>query len=438
MKDSYLAYPEELAVFDRAVQNIGVKEVRTVEFQPVNDYTNQSVIDFSVPSNSACYIDLKKTTLSIRCKVVKADGTDTEAAITKNIVSVINNFLSGMTSRCDLALQDRMMTSSDQTYPYRAYLDNLLYTSVLQKDTTLKTELYYSEAGSKMQLYNWIADANVPLKERGELFKNSKEVDMTGPLHTDITQSLDRYLLPGVGVKVKLYPSTPEFCLLSADDAPNYKVLITKATLKICYVEVVPEIAIAHSEILKSGTPAIYPYISTEVKKFTMPSGVFSHEICDLFQGKIPSEMVLGLVAEVSQHGSYTKNPFYFENAGLNFLQVSVDGKDLSPGPLRPKYEESWSESNYVEAYNTLRGLDNVTGEIPVSKSDYHNGYCLYKFHTESTDAADPDNLPLKRTGNLRVSMGFNGKLKLPMTLVVYAKFPAAFKVDASRCVYIV
>lgn len=92
----------------------------------------------------------------------------------------------------------------------------------MQEDTTLKTELYYSEDGAKMKLYNWLLDNNLSLKERGELFKNSKEVDVSGPSHTHITQSLDRYLLPGVGVKIKLYPSTPEFCLLSADENPNF------------------------------------------------------------------------------------------------------------------------------------------------------------------------------------------------------------------------
>lgn len=437
MKDAYLAYPEELAIFDKAVQNVGIKDMRCVEFQPVNDYTANSVLDFSIPSNSACYIDLKRTTLSIRCKVTKGDGSNILATAAEN-VCVVNNFFNSMMSRCDFALQDRLMTPSDQTYPYRAYLDNLLYTCKQQKETTLKTELFYSEPGEHMQLYNYVADANAAMKERGKLFEASNEVDLVGPLHCDITQSLDRYLLPGVGIKIKLYPATPEFCLLSADNSPKYKVVITKAALRVCYVEVVPEIAIAHSEILKSGSSAIYPFLHTLVKRFTLPSGVFSHEISDLFQGRVPSEMVMGLVSEAAQHGSYVRNPFFFENAGLNFLQVSVDGKELSPGTLHTKYGEKWTSSRFVEAYNTLKGLDNTTGESPVTKADYYQGYCLYRFYTENVDATDADNLPLKRTGNLRVTMNFDKRLPSPMTLVVYAKFPSAFKVDASRSVYIV
>lgn len=435
MKDAYLAYPEELSLFDKAVQNVGVKDTRCIEFQPVNDYTNQALIEFSIPSNSACYIDLKKTLLSIRCKVTKDDGTKIKGEVAEN-VCVVNNFFNSMMSRCDLALQDRVMTSSDQTYPYRAYLDNLLYTGKQQKETTLKTELYYSEVGEHMQHYNYKADANEGIKERGQLFKDSNEVDLIGPIHVDITQSLDRYLLPGVSIKIKLYPATPEFCLLSPDDSPKYKVVVTRASLRVCYIEVVPEISIAHSEILKSGADAIYPFINTQVKKFTLPSGIFSHEITDMFQGKIPSEIVLGLVAESAQHGSYVSNPFYFENAGLNFLQVTVDGRDLCPGTLHPKYNDTWTTSHFVEAYNTLRGIDNATGEIPVSKKDYYKGYCLYRFYTENIDGTDNDTLPLKRTGNLRISMNFDKKLPYPMTLVVYAKFPSAFKIDSSRSVY--
>lgn len=127
MKDSYLAYPEAIAVFDKAIQNVGIREMHCIDIQPINDYTNQSVIEFNIPSNSVCYINLKKTTLSIRCKVVKADGSKTDATANAVVVTVVNNFLNSIMSRCDLALQDRVMTSSDQMYPYRAYFNNLLY-----------------------------------------------------------------------------------------------------------------------------------------------------------------------------------------------------------------------------------------------------------------------------------------------------------------------
>ena len=442
LKDSFTAYSDQLAIFDKPIQNVGVKDVRCIEFQPVNDYTSQSAVEFNIPSNSAYYVDLKKTILHVRCKVTKADGSSIHNNIDKGtVVGVVNNFLNSMFSRCDLALQDHVMTSSDQTYAYRAYFDNLLYTNSQQKVTSLQTELYYPETGSKMTSYNCLdPEGNPLLIERSKLFDKSEEVDMEGVLHLDVTKNMDRYLLPGVSIKIKLYPSSPEFCLFSADVTPSYKVIITKASLKVCFVDVAPEISVAHSEILKSGIPAIYPYIKVEVKKFTIPAGVFSSEIFDPFQGRIPSEMVMGLVKESALHGSYTENPFYFENAALNFLQVSVDGKDLNPGLLQPKYSTSFESSKFVSAYNTLKSVDNLgmSSAIPISKSDYYNGYCLYRFYTEAACDTDPDALPLKRTGNLRISMNFDTKLARPMTFIVYAKFPCAFKIDASRSVYTV
>ena len=72
--DSYVGYSEELAIFQKPIQNVGVKRSHLATFYPVNDYSNQGILQFSVTNNSSCYLDLRQTQLNITCKLVRHDG----------------------------------------------------------------------------------------------------------------------------------------------------------------------------------------------------------------------------------------------------------------------------------------------------------------------------------------------------------------------------
>lgn len=463
LKDACLSYPNGLAIFDRPVLNVGLKNTRCIQYLPTNDFTNQSCIEFHIPGTSTYYTDLKKTKLSLSCKIVKKDGSNivsserasatsgttettsraasttaaaaTTTTKTKAIVGVVDNFLSSMFSRCDVMLQDRTMTSSDHTYPYRAYLTNVLFRSQEQKDTNLKTELFYQDEAKNMREVNTVFTDCVSVKERAALFADSQEVDLVGELYTDMTQGLDRYIPSGVSIKIKLYPSAPEFCLISPETDPQYKIQITKAHLKVTHAELNSEILVAHDQILKD-TCAIFPYMKTLVKQFTLPSQIYTYQLNDVFLGNAPSELFICLVKESSQYGSFSENPYAIENAKLSYLQVTVDGVELAPNTLQPKYGATVEKSNFVEAYDTLKDIGNPGGCIPVSKDNFFAGYSIYRYFAEPSEFAESGAMPLKRKGIVRITMNFAEKLAHAMTMIVYAKFPSAFQIDSSRAVY--
>lgn len=467
LADSYVGYAEELAIFEKPLQNVGVKRTHTTTYYPINDYSNQGVIQFSIPNNGSPYLDLRSVMLNVTCKIVgkndeiislpKVISTptagDSDAAAggegdtakktppqtdgkVEAILGVVNNFMHSMFSRVDVALQNKVLTHSDQSYPYLAYLKALLYTPDEVKRGTLQTAMYYKDTEGESADVNWMTGDNAGLKKRSKFFNDSKEVDMCGHLYSDILE-INRYIPNGVPLSITLYPSPPEFCMLSPNkEMGKYKVIITKASLDVSMIDVDPIIAVAHAELLKTK-PAVFPYIKTEVKKFTMARGVFSGEVNDPFNGRVPAEMVCGLVSDSSNHGMLTENPFFFEHGNLNFIQVTVDGQDLSQGPLQPRYADDVTvNSMYMEAYKTLKGAGGDDDVTPVSREDYPEGYCLYRFFAEPTHPGTNDDvIPLKRSGNMRVSVKFEKQLVRPTTLIIFAKFPAALKIDKNRAV---
>ena len=76
LTDSVIGYPQSLAIFSKAVQNVGIRKYRTIEYYPVNDFTTQGVIQFMINGNGASYIDLSRTLLNIKCKIVRRDGSN--------------------------------------------------------------------------------------------------------------------------------------------------------------------------------------------------------------------------------------------------------------------------------------------------------------------------------------------------------------------------
>jgi hypothetical protein len=49
MADATVGYPERLAIFDKPVQVIGIRDTDYIEYYPINDFSTQGVIQFQIP-----------------------------------------------------------------------------------------------------------------------------------------------------------------------------------------------------------------------------------------------------------------------------------------------------------------------------------------------------------------------------------------------------
>lgn len=105
--------------------------------------------------------------------------------------------------------------------------------------------------------------------------------------------------------------------------------------------------------------------------------------------------------------------------------------------PIYTRYDEREAvKSSYLQAYNSLRGFGGVPNVAPFGLLDYYCGKVLYRFLSEDHDSmigSSAEVVPLKRSGNLRVTLQFDKALSSPKTVVMFGTFASGFKVDTYR-----
>jgi len=91
-----------------------------VEYHPLTMVSDGSSIEFDVSGTGDDYIDFANTMLYVKAKVLQANGNNL-AADTE--VGPVNLFLHSLFSQVDISLNGNLITSSTNTYPYRAMLE---------------------------------------------------------------------------------------------------------------------------------------------------------------------------------------------------------------------------------------------------------------------------------------------------------------------------
>ena len=441
VRDSQQGYSPELALFDLPVQNSGINKIQWIPYSPINDFSQDGSLEFRIFGSGIHYIDLKRTRLHVTVKITQADGSALPAVPPgiSNIpdearVGPVNNFMHSLWRQLDVFLNDKLITTTETTYSYRAMMDTMLNTANDVKATKLQAQLFYPD-----RLVNEVTDidpitgTNYGLVSRSLYFRQSKLVDMEGPLLASECQ-LDRYLLNGIKINIKLYPSSDAFRLISPNSDANFKVVITSASLKVCCITPTPEVLIAHQAVLNEDKKAYYPYMRSELKRCALSAGQFSVDMDDVFLGRVPSQIIVCMVKSEALSGSYGLNPYVFKSYKINYLNASLDGESFPTKALQPVFIDEPVSGNYIDAYLRMFESKDSNTENGISREDFAHGKTLFcfDFNPDLREGRDKS-WPLLRKGNLHLEIQFAEALPEAATVLVYGTFPSCIEVDKTR-----
>ena len=118
-----------------------------VEYHPLATLTDSAPIEFIVNGASDLYLDLANTFLQIQCKIVKANGEDLTSA-DDDLIAPENLFLHSLFSELNISLNGTLVSSSTNTYAYRAYIETLLNYGRDCKDSQLALSMYFKNGSN--------------------------------------------------------------------------------------------------------------------------------------------------------------------------------------------------------------------------------------------------------------------------------------------------
>ena len=436
---------ESMDLFSMPTVDVGVGKVRYVEYKPLNQLNQDVGLEFEIPNTGNRYIDFRRTYLMVKVRVRKSDGTNlpakTEGGTGLGNFGPVNNFLHSLFSQVDIYLQKQLLTTSNSNYPYEAYFNTLFKYDTQSKNTHLQAQLWYKDSGTMDA--KGVGVGNSGLTLRALYTEQSQTFEMMGPILSDVCWT-NRYILNGVELKLRFWPTQPNFHLMSSATTPEYKTEITDASLSVCMVTPSPQTLLAHQDIMvKKKWAAVYPYLKTDVKKYSISKGHYCFSADNIYLGNVPSRLICGLVSEKATVGSYEKNPYNFQPFDIKHLSLTVDGENVPQKALQLNFDANNHKSSFIEAYIALYGRERFSDGrdegLYITRSEFSKGYTLFAFDLEPDvrEEVDGSVWPTMKKGNLRIHMDFTKALPESVSLIIYSTFPSMFKIDSNRAVTI-
>lgn len=415
LKDSPECAKSELNLFTLPPTQTVIERGRWVEFHPIANITDGGPIEFNISGSGEDYLDLSHTRLHVRAKIVKADD---KPLTDEDVVGPVNLFFHSLFSQVDVSMNERVISSSSNTYPYRAIIETLLNHGYDSKTSHLTAELFYKDTAGSM---NSIDGSNAGFTKRADMFKLSSSVDMMGRLHVDMFHQ-DRLLMNMVDLKIKLIRSKPEFCLIGKPGA--YKVVLEHVSLFVRKTHVNPAVLLGHAKALEKTT-AKYPIDRVVCKVYSIPQGSMSFVQDSVFTGQMPKRVVLACVDSTAFAGTISQSPFEFKHHHMSYLGLYVDGQPMPHQPLELDFERN----RYIHAYQNL--FLNTEG-LYLTREEFAHGYSLFLFDL-TPDLCDAEHFSLIRHSNLRIESKFTKPLEKTVSFLVFAEFESLIEINKAR-----
>ena len=420
--------PEPLQIFDLPKTNCAVSDVLYEEIRPVSQVTDSSLIEFRInSSNSSSYIDLQGTQLYVKLKVLKGDGKDLPAG---EKVGPVNLLLQSLFASSEVTLQNKTSVTCNNN-PYTAMIKTLLNLDQSTKSSQTTSQLFIKDDADHPEDPD-PAGSNSGLYERANYIKQSKVLDLQGPVFHQFFQ-IPRYIINQMDVRLKLYRSSPAFCLLSGETNPSYRIEILDIYLLSRKVKVAPSVIYGHNEMLKiTNAKYFYPKSETRIQSISSGSTTFHWE--NLFQGQKPSKVVIGFVKSASTSGNYVSNPFDFLNCSITSICLYSDGMPVMGNPLKLDFNNS---AEIVRPYTNLFILTNKWNKNEgngISRERFVRGSTLFAF---DLNPYFHEFLPLLTTSNIKLEVQFASPLNETMACIVFSESTGYFEITKDRDVII-
>ena len=318
-------HTEELALFSKPPVNVGEEKISWVEYHPTFMSSGEySFVQFHTPGNSSQYIDMECSELYVKVKIKKVDGSEFNTE-EKEIAVPIDLILHSMWSSVDTKMSHTLVSTSGTDHMYKHLIETLLNYNNGAKINQLSSIGFSGESGDFAQTHPTSAQFNHGLRTRNNWFKDVKSVEFMDPPFADICDQ-DRLILPSVDIDIKLWPTHDEFRLITYPDDLEYKLMIEYVYFNVCKVAVSPLDMMGHYAALQENESQ-YSFQRSDIQTWNIAENSYGTTLEDIWQGEVPSHLIIGMVKLETYNGDFTLNPFLSEHFNIVHAGFYVNGE---------------------------------------------------------------------------------------------------------------
>ena len=348
-------------------------------------------VEFIIPGSVGSFIDLSKLILTLNIALTKEDGTSIPD--TKN-VDVVNNIAQSLFKSVQCYLGDTVV-ETNVFYGYTSFVQ--LCTTIAQsKINTYCANTFTNLGGISSDKIDDTYFTNLPADRKKRIASLRKDgIQVCTPLTLEVC-SVDRYLLDGIDVRIRLELASDAWLVLAKDNADKIKVQINAAKLLYTKLFPYPNALLALNSALDAGSVVQYTFTKNLVKSYILGANQISASYDLPYGSVIPEKLTLIMTKMESFAGAYNLNPLHFTSGNLSNITITVNGHSIYN--VSAKFPEQYSELYY----HTLDALGLHRDHL-ITYESFNKGLCVCVFDFKAENLEET--LPVESYGNLRINL---------------------------------
>ncbi len=428
------AIPSEIDYFEQEIIQTSVIDEFDRDFIPLASLAGDGPIEFLVRGADNLLLDLNNSKIEMRIVIVKAAAGANIAD--GDHIGPVNLMLHSLFANVEVELCGKTYGDPNSLYPYRAVFETLLNLSGDVLSSRGKAIGWLKDTAAHITVTNTAGD-NAGLKERAGDYKLSAPVTLIGRPHHELFHQ-DKDIPPNCDLKLRLIRNKSAFCLMgekqaNVPDRVAYRVDIKSARFFVRTKVLAPHVALAFEQSLLKQNFRIR-LAKNQMKHVSIPSGVSSFEIDNVYMGVLPDRVFMALVGDENMSGSQYTNPFEFAHNSLSQVVVKVNSVCFPRQPINLNFEAATRDylRGYMMLLETL-GIDEGDRAIELTPNEWANGYAIFGFKITPGPIGSSGPRSLPRTGSLRIELKFSVATGKNLNLVLYAEYPNIIEIDRFR-----
>ena len=340
--------------------------------------------------------------------------------------------MNSLFKQIDLTIGDRIINPAHHTYSYKTDFEIKLGKSKEAKETFLASQFWFENISNEEQKIAKISELIKPLDDATD-FSIGREIDLMGRIQLSMFEQ-PKALIGNSNVRLKFIPNDPTFYIMADQDIKIESVEFTEASLIVHRSRIEQKVREGIDKALESAN-ARYQLRESFVVPVTINKGTIDTIIDNVHNGQLPKRAFVAFVDHQAFNGSYSLNPYNYQNFKLSHLAFFLNGIQTPEKAFTPDFKNKLYAREYLSLFEATN-QDNVDTCITIKRDDFPKGNNIFAVNFSpdlSSGCCSTGHVNPIKSGTLRLGVRFNEPLAKTITALIYLDFDTILEINRER-----